>query len=453
LPINNIIKNEFKILYMKKIVFFLVAVFFFGVNCFAQSESKFKSAKDNIDKNDIAINNPKKNLNPSVWMDRGKIFQDAYNINIGFLRFGMPTTEAELFFKKPKQIVPSEEEGVQVEIYEYSQIKLFFVNGLLRNWEETKSVVDNPLKEAVQAYQQAKKLDEKGKNAKKIDEAYKAINRDLENRFFNEYALLSYTDMFNTALDRIEVGNLLGVVDTVYYFYAGYSANQQSKSDSTVLQTAIDYFEKALAMGYKEVGDSEGQIYDLLYNAYTRMGNTDQALNYVKKGFEKYPNNEILLYDLINFYMARGENHKTLDYLEQAVAKDPKNVILLFSQGRILDELGEKEKSLAAYNTAIEINPNYFDPIYNSGVVYYNYAVKLMDEANDAKTNDEFDRLKNLADDEFAKAIPFLESALTLNPNETNTMEILKSLYLRLRVKFPELEAKYNDMVQRLEKQ
>jgi len=438
---------------MKKLIFFIVAVFFLGANCFAQNEGKFKSAKDNIDKSDVALQNPKKNTNPSTWMDRGKIFQDAYNINIGFLRFGMPTTEAVLFFKNPKQIVPSEEDGVEIETYEYSQIKLHFANGQLKSWEEIKTVVDNPLGEAMKAYQQAAVLDEKGKNAKKISEAYKTINKDLENKFFNEYANSQYVAAFNTALQRIELSDLIGVTDTIYYFYAGFAAYMQSETDSVMSQTAIEYFEKALAKGYKESGDSGGQIYDLLYNACIKNNDPEKALRYAQTGFERYPNNDRIMYDLINYYLARGENHKTLEYIEQAVAKDPQNANLLFAQGRVLDELGETDKSLAAYDAAIALDPSFFDPIFNKAVVYYNHAVKIMDEANDAKTNDEFDRLKNLADDEFAKAIPLLEKALELKPNETATMDTLKTLYYRLRTRFPEFEAKYDDMVQRLEKQ
>ena len=437
---------------MKKIVFLTVSVFLLGANCFAQNESKFKSAKDNIDKNDVAIQNPKKSVNPSTWMDRGKLFLDAYNINIGFLRFGMAPTEAVLFFKNPKQILPSEEDGVPVETYEYSQIKLHFAGDMLKSWEETKSVVDNALGEAAKAYQKAASLDEKGKNAKKINEAYQSINRDLENKFFNEYALAKYKDAYQTALQRIDVSKLLGASDTLYHFYAGFAAYMQSETDSTnaMWQTAIDYFEKALTLGYKEVGESGGQIYDLLYNACTNIGNTDQALKYAQTGFEKYPNYERLMYDLINYYLKRGENHKTLEYLEQAVARDPENCNLLFAQGRVLDELGDKDKSLAAYDAAIKICPTFFDPIFNKAVVYYNYAVKLMDEANDAKTNAEFDRLKDLADEEFAKAIPLLERALEIRPNEEATMETLRTLYYRLRTKFPEMEEKYNDMVKKL---
>jgi len=434
---------------MKKIVFLSVAVFFLGVNCYAQNESKFRSLKESIDKNELATQNPKKGIDPKTWMDRGKLFQDAYNVNVGYLRPGMPTLEAKLFFKEPRQIVPSEDGK---ETYEYSQLKLNFENGALTSWEETKENFLNPLGEAISAYQKATSLDEKGKSAKKITEAYKSINRDLEGKLFNEYNLSKYEDAYNTALQRIEVSKLLGFSDTTYYFFAGYMSMAQSEIDSTKWQVAIDNFEKALSLGYKEISDNVGQIYDFLYNSYINIGDSLKALKYAQMGFEINPNNDRLMYDLINYYMSRGENYKTLEYLEQAVAKDPKNPILLFAQGRVLDQLGEVEKSLAAYDASIEADPKYFDPYFNKAVTYYNYAVKLMDEANNEKTNAGFELKKNLADDEFAKAIPLLEKALELKPDETNTMEVLKTLYFRLRLKYPEFEAKLNDINEKLAK-
>jgi len=432
---------------MKKIVFLLVAVFFFGVNCFSQNESKFRSLKDNIDKNELATQNPKKGIDPKTWMERGKLFHEAYNVNVGFLRQGMPAIEAKLFFKEPRQVVPSE--GGK-ETYEYSQLKLNFENGALTTWEETKQNFVNPLGEAVNAYQKATSLDEKGKNTKKINEAYKSISRDLESKMFNEYSLTKFEDAYNTALQRIEVSKLLGFSDTTYYFFAGYMAMAQSDIDSSKWQLAVDHFEKALSLGYRDAAESKGQIYDFLYNACINVGDSLKALKYAQTGFELNPNYERLMYDLINYYLSRGENHKTLEYLEQAVAKDPKNPNLLFAQGRVLDQLGEVEKSLAAYDAAIAADPKYFDPYYNKAVTYYNYAVKLMDEANDEKTNAGFEAKKNMADEQFAKAIPLLEKALELKPDETQTMEILRTLYFRLRLKNPEYEAKLNAINQKL---
>ena len=431
---------------MKKIALLILAVFFFGINCQAQNEGKFKSLKENIDKNELATQNPKKGIDPKTWMDRGKLFQEAYNVNVGFLRLGMPALEAKLFFKEPRQIVPS---GDGKETYEYSQLKLNFENGMLSTWEETRQNFVNPLGEAVNAYKKATELDEKGKNTKKINEAYKSINRDLEGKLFNEYNLQKFEDAYNTALQRIEVSKLLGFSDTTYYFFAGYMAMAQSEIDSSKWQQAVDHFEKALGLGYVDVGENKGQIYHVLYLSSINTGDSLKALKYAQTGFEKNPNYTELMYDLINYYLPRGENHKTLEYIEQAVAKDPKNPKLLFAQGRVLDQLGEVEKTLASYDAAIAVDPNYFDAYYNKGVTYYNYAVKLYDDANNEKTNAGFELKKGLSDSEFLKAILPLEKALQLKPDDTNTMEILKSLYFRFRLK-PGFEDKLKDINEKL---
>jgi tetratricopeptide (TPR) repeat protein len=118
-----------------------------------------------------------------------------------------------------------------------------------------------------------------------------------------------------------------------------------------------------------------------------KIDQPEKALKYAQTGFEKNPNYEQLMYDLINFYLSREENEQALAYLDQAVAKDPNNAVLLFAKGRVLDQLGEYEKSLAAYDASLAIDPKYFDAYFNKAVVYYNYAIKLMEDANNAKTN------------------------------------------------------------------
>ena len=430
---------------MKQIIFLTIAVFFLGANCFAQNESKFKTLKENIAKSDVAIEHPKKGIDPKTWMDRGKLFRDAYGVNIDFLRFGLPTLEAKVVFKEPKKVV---EEGAN-ETYVYSQIKLHFENDGLKTWEILKTVTDkDELAEAVLAYQQATSLDTKGKNTKKINEAYSLINGDLEQKFFNEFYGFKFKEAYKTALQRLEVSQLMGIIDTTYYYYAGYAAMAQSEIDSSMWKNAIENYEKAVALNYKEA--DEGQIYHYLYTSYIIMGDSLKALGSAQRGFERYPGEERLMIDLINYYLFRSQHQQALDYLDQAVAKDPQNENLLFAKGKTLEELGEREKSLAAYDAAIEANPNFFEPVFNKAVVFFNNAIKIIEEANaDIKmTPKQYDAEIDRAYEEFSKAIPLMERAHEIKPSDTATMDTLSTLYYRLnsRNPNPEYEAKYKDM-------
>jgi len=436
---------------MRRIALLFVAIFFLGINCFAQNDNRIRTLRTNIESNNEAIQNPRRNTNIRTWLDRGRLFYDAYNVNVGFLRFGLSPMEARLYFREPREIVTSIDDGTEVETWVYSSLRLNFVDGGLRTWEETNPVVENPLMESARAFQRARELDDRGRNARRITDGLQSIVNDLEIRFFNEFYRLRFSEAYNTALERIEVNNLLGVTDTTYYFFAGFAAFAQSEIDSSMWTQAIQKFERALEIGYREVGDNRGQIYNLLYLAYIGKGNPETALRWAKTGFERYPNYEQLMYNLINYYLEREENALALEYLEQAVARDPNNAVLLFAQGRVLDELGEREKAIVAYNASIAANPTFFDAYFNLAVVFYNEAIRLMSEANDARTQVEYDRLRGLADDEFYKAIAPMEKALELNPTETSVIETLRSLYLRLRVRHPEFEAKFEEMNRRLE--
>ncbi len=435
---------------MRQVSLLFIAVFALGFNCYAQNESKFKSLKGDIAKSDAATQDAKKSINPKTWMDRGKLFQDAYGINVSFLRVGLTPDEAKMFFKDPLQILSSVEGGTKKETYEYSQIKLNFENGTLASWVETEAVTDDPLGKAISAYQKATSLDEKGKNTKKINEAYAVIINDLSAKAFNEYELKKYKDAYNSAEQRIAVNKLLGKQDTSFYYYAGAFALTQSEIDSSMWQQAADNLEKAAQLGFKENADRKGEIYHQLFTAYLKLGQPENALKAVKTGFEKNPSNLSLVIDLINYYMNRNQNQEALTYIDQAIAKEPKNAQLYFAKGKMLDELGEKEKAIEAYDQAIAADPTRYDSYYNKGVVFYNSALKLYDDANNA-SNAEFDAKMKIADEEFMKVIPLMEKALELNPGDHNIMDILKTLYYRLKTRYPELEAKYNDIVKKLE--
>jgi tetratricopeptide (TPR) repeat protein len=438
---------------MKKVFLLFAASVMLCINGIAQNDSKAKTLRDNIAKSDVAIKDEKKGINPSTWMSRGKLFHDAYGLNIIFLRIGMPTTEANLFFGKPKEATVSEANGAVTETYEYSRIKLNFEGGLLKNWEETTPVIEEPLTEAINAYEKAKSLDEKGKLIKKINEAYTLIGKDLEAKSLNEYSRKQYVAAYQTALQKIALSKIQNATDTVFYYYAGYFAYAQSESDDSMWKEAISNLDQAVSLGFKEQGDNAGYVYVMLYQASVHSGDTAKALTYLDKGFEANPNDLQLIYLRINYHLQRNESKEALSYIEKAKKGDPKNAMLLFAEATLHGKLGDTKKAIDAYDEAISIDPSSnseYKPYYGKGVEYYNYAVKLLEEADKAKTDAEFEKGKEISDQEFLKAVAPMEKAHELNPTDVDVMETLKSLYYRLRTKYPEMQKKYDEILTKL---
>jgi tetratricopeptide (TPR) repeat protein len=435
---------------MKK-VFLMLMVGILCVSVWAQNDSKAKSLEKDIAKSDIAVQDAKKGVNPNTWLDRGKLFVDAYGVNIHFLRANMSIQEATLFLGKPIATpeATTDESGKSIETHTYSRIKLTFEQGVLVSWVETATVAPEPLKEAVKSYQKAKELDEKGKLTKKIEDGLKVVASDLEGKAFNEYALKDFNAAYLSAKDKIAVSEMLGYSDTIYHYYAGFFAYAQSELDKTLWKESIFHFDKALALGFKDADPV--LLYGMLYTACTSVGDTAKGLSYVEKGFALNPNDLGLIYIMINYYLERNESEKALAYVAKAKAGDPTNGTLLFAEGSLHDKLGHREEALVAYDAAIALEPTNYSYYYNKGVVYFNYAVKLYEEADKAKTNAEYDKWKDLADKEFVNAVAPMEKALELHDNDRDIMETLKNLYFRLRTLYPDMEGKYDDTVKKLE--
>ena len=439
-------------------MFFIVTVLFIGGNCFAQNENKFKVINDKLKKNEVKTQHPKKGIDPKTWIERGKLYQDAYDANLGLFKddatttMGLTTSAIILYFRgKDPKITSTTENDVLKETYEYSQITLHFENGRLRTWIETEKVVDNALKESINAYKKAQGFDTKNKNEKKIFEAFRQINADLDNKFFNEYNLELYIDAYNTALERIELNKHLNVTDTMYYFYAGYAAKSQSEKDSSMWQQSIDNFEKALSIGFFGEQGKEGQIYGFLYEVYKKIDNIEKALFYLKTGIEKFPAYDQLFFVLTQYYIDNDENDKALEFLDRLIDKDPKNVNLIFHKARQLYFLDDIEKALEAFDKAIAIDPNYYALYLGKADAYLKLADKSADLANDPKTSyADYEKYKNQYEDQTMQAIGPMEKAHELRPSDLATMENLKTLYFRLRVRFPELESKHYEMDKKL---
>jgi hypothetical protein len=128
---------------------------------------------------DLAIKHPKKSTLAKTWFLRGELFQDIYNVNIEFLRYGMSTMETKLFMKEPKEVQTVEEGGITKEIYVYPRMNLTFENDALMGWKETEVIHPDPLPEALVAYNKALELDTKGSLTTKIKEKLELLKKQF----------------------------------------------------------------------------------------------------------------------------------------------------------------------------------------------------------------------------------------------------------------------------------
>ncbi len=289
------------------------------------------------------------------------------------------------------------------------------------------AISDNPALEAYNYYQKALDIDPKKKYTNEIN----LVLPDLSNVALNEaikyYDAKSYVkalELFDLIL-KIETNTIYSnKIDTAIIYYTGITALYAKNYDK-----AIEYLNKAALYNY-----GGGATYSNLRSAYIGKGDTIKAIAAMDTANKLFPNDLSVLVDMVNFYLTSGQAKEAFSYLNKAKEKDPKNVSFIFAEGTLYEKMLKPDSAIEAYKKAIQIDSNYFNAVYNLGVIYYNKAKDIYELASKENDNVKYAELMNNGDEEVKKSIPYLERAHKIDPKEKSTAETLKSLYFRLQM-------------------
>jgi len=170
-----------------------------------------------------------------------------------------------------------------------------------------------------------------------------------------------------------------------------------------------------------------------------QLGDTAGAFAAIKLGRSRFPNNLSLLLEQAQLYLERGQSTELINSLKEAIAKkpdNPANANFNFLIGKSYDDMGKSDSAEAYYEEAIKVNPKFFEAYYNIGAIYVNKASKIQKVANELplSKDKEFKAMEKKANANLKKAVPWLEKALALNPNDKPTITGLKEAYARLKM-------------------
>jgi tetratricopeptide (TPR) repeat protein len=328
--------------------------------------------------------------------------------------------------------------------------KTYYGKGFVyqRIYESKKTdIAEDPLFKAFDNYKKAYNMDDAENVKGSIDAAMfkmrKYFINDGVKAFQNkEYDVALHN--FEYALKVVEMPIFEGQIDTAIIYNAGIAAQNVKKWDK-----AAKFYKEAAKHGYEGA-----RTYALLKNAYMNAGDTSKAVEAMKEGFNKYPSNKMMVQSLINYYLLNAkEPEKALKYLNRAIEEYPEQAQYYSAKGQIYDETGDLEKAKKFYKKALEINPKDFTAAYNLGVIYFNKGVDIVSEANKKKDEKEYTKLKDKADKQFLKAIPYMEKAHEIKPEEKQVMSTLKTLYYRLRTKNEDYLKKYKQLQKKMDMQ
>ena len=191
-------------------------------------------------------------------------------------------------------------------------------------------------------------------------------------------------------------------------------------------EIAKEYLQKLIDVNYQDP-----QIYAYMANIYLEEGHNEKALKIIKIGRDFFESDVNLIINELNYYLANNDYASSEKLLRVAVEEDPNNHQLFFALGSSYDELNDFEKAENSYLEAIDIKPDFYDALYNLGVMYYNKGGDMLNDANNIKDFKKYDIAKKKAENVMLKGLPYVEKCYELDSSDKNIMLVLKELYYR----------------------
>ena len=202
--------------------------------------------------------------------------------------------------------------------------------------------------------------------------------------------------------------------------------------------TALAYFNEV-----KNNGADNVDVYKHLAACYNGLGNAEQAMAMINAGLEKNPSDAGLILEKVNAYLKEGKGAEAVEDLNKLRELDPENAQLLFVLGTIYGDENNKdvydvEKARKFYEDALAINPDYYDAIYNIGVLYTGMANKYIEQANEITgfskaEQDQYNSLIEQANELLRTGLPYLQRAYEAQPSD-DVKNVLRSIYVKLNM-------------------
>lgn len=434
---------------MKKMILALAAVMLIGSAVQAQKINR-EALVQKIEKNEAAAADEKKAVKAATWINLGKSYIEAATLPTRDLYVGMLEMELQMKLGLPVSNEPITIDNVTLAGANYDYFTAYVMEGQVIGWKETAQVFPGATDKAIEALNKAYEVDPK--QAPKIREQLMLISNycsQLGDASNNIAEYRTATEAFKTAF-RAQSSPAFGTPDASRLYYAGYCATAAGANDPASYAEGAELLNKALDLGFV---DETGQIYYYLYHSYYGQREADRA-NVLKAkdalmtGITKFPKNQDILKSLIMLYSLEegmGDPSELIAMLDEAIAADPQNIELWFSRAQISVALKEYDEAIEALKKTIELNPNSYEAQFFTGYYIIIKADALNTIANEKvyTSMDEADADQKQIMAIYAEAIPYLEAAHELMPQNSDPVQLLKTLCFRLRDEVDGMMEKY----------
>jgi tetratricopeptide (TPR) repeat protein len=266
-----------------------------------------------------------------------------------------------------------------------------------------------------ESYKKSLEIDPKHDYAKEAIYGLDVASREYYNRAFDAYNSKEFDKALDAFAMRMKIYDVIKIYsptlpfDTSTCYNVALIADKVSKYD-----IAIQNYEKLIPLKYKEA-------YSLLAADYCRIKDTTKALATLESGSALYPTEASIIYGFVNIYASTHQFEKAISKINEAIKITPDNEMLYIILGTAYEHVEKDADAVTAYTKALEKNPSNYDAVKSIGINLFNQAVKINKEMDNLASNapqSKFDEITKRRDEVLAKALPYLEKAEKLNPED-----------------------------------
>ncbi len=330
-----------------------------------------------------------------------------------------------------------------------------YINIAMSEEPEYRQLAERPVNKADAAIKKAVELDTDNTYLIEIQQNMLFLSELIFNEGVDAYNQEQWGQASDYFLRAYEIGESFDAKDTTTLYNAALAAELGRD-----FERAMDMYLDLKRMEY-----DQPFIYSSLSNISLFMGDTLAGTEYIREGRERYPEDLDLIFTEANIHIFTGDVESAEKVLDLAIQRDPDNPSLYFAFGANYDKMAQdtmytvEEREFAfveavkAYEKALELNPDYFDAMYNLGALYFNKGLVLFERAEERiRETQDFARYEE-DEKEFREiwleAQPYLEEALTMidedDPSYRTVVISLVELYARTNQpeKLQEIEELY----------
>ena len=254
------------------------------------------------------------------------------------------------------------------------------------------------------------------------------------------------TNYFNQGAVAYESGDYVKAIDSYINAYETMAMIGQKDNEALMVAAQIAVmageYNTAIELCTTLLNDSyeTPQVYQYMAIAQGGLENNDAMVEYLQKGRELFPEDESLINEQINAYLKLKREAEIVDQIREMAEKNTTNSVYYFILGTIYgnpeSELYNVEEALNCYNKVIEINPNDENAYINIAGIYIDKSNALKHEADELPLNEtkKYDAMMAEIDEVRKQALPYVEKAHEMLPEDEAIKQILKSLYVNLKM-------------------